>query len=85
MITILDVAIARGAHVNADGSINGSEFERLRLPIISGCRFCSETLGAYNAYPSKNGFICCGAHAEGIGFETTDEFEEFIKRLREGD
>lgn len=79
MITILDVAKARGVQESEDGSINGSEFERVGLPIMGGC-MCNTTVGCYNAYPSKTGYLGCEDCIGDQGFETVEEFEEFCKQ-----
>lgn len=73
--TISDIAIARGARV-VDGGINGSEFERVGLPMMGGCQGCGASIAAYNAYPGTNGYLvggCCRGQFD--IFETVDEFE----------
>jgi hypothetical protein len=79
-ITILQVAEARGAQRDDRGGINGAEFERVGLPIIGGCGHCGATVAAYNACPSKTGYLLCASGCiEGDGFETVEEFEAWLK------
>lgn len=52
-ITVLDLALHRGATADEDGSINGAEFERVGLPICGGCERCEASIAAYNAFPSR--------------------------------
>lgn len=37
----------------------GADFEEARLPIFGGCERCQATVGAYNAYPTKTGYLRC--------------------------
>jgi hypothetical protein len=78
-ITIYDVAEARGAIIQPDnGCIEGSEFARLRLPLLGGCCGCEASLAAYNMYPSKSGYVVCAECVGEInGFKTVAEFEAF--------
>lgn len=78
MITIMDVAIAEGAK-EVEGRINGAEFVRLGLPIMAGCEVCYANLGAYNAYPTKTGFIRCHDCVGERGFEKVEEFKAWMK------
>ncbi|MEE9386107.1 MAG: hypothetical protein V3V08_22065 [Nannocystaceae bacterium] len=76
MITILDVAKARGVHVDDDGTINGAEFERVGLPFLGGCQVCEACIAPYNAHPGRNGYLigsCCAQPDD--TFETVEEFE----------
>jgi hypothetical protein len=77
-VTVLDVALARGAN-KVDGAINGGEFARLGLPMLSGCEICHATLGPYNACPTRTGFIQCAACVAGSdqGFATVAAFEAY--------
>lgn len=74
-ITILDVAEARGVQAGPDGSISGGEFERVGLPLFGGCEGCGASIAAYNAYPSKTGYIRCGDCIGDLGFASVEEFE----------
>jgi hypothetical protein len=76
MITILDIARARGAKEDARGAINAEQIEALGLPFMGGCQVCGATLGCYNACPGRNGFLigkCC-ADAEDT-YATVDEYD----------
>lgn len=77
-VSVLDVALARGAH-EVEGRINGGEFARLGLPMLSGCQHCGATLGPYNAYPTQTGYIQCADCLEGsdLGFISIAAFEAF--------
>jgi len=78
-VSILDAAIKMGANQDEHGSINGSEFNRLGLPIMGGCLHCEATVGAYNAYPSKTGYLMCADCVGDQGFSTVEEFQAFTK------
>jgi len=84
MITILDVAIARGAKADTEGYIDGEEFARVGLSIIGGCAWCGATIAAYNALPTKLRYWGCVDCASHQGFETVAEFEEFEAECNEG-
>lgn len=58
-ITILDLALHRGAKAEPDGSINGAEFARVGLPLFGGCELCHASIAAYNACPSHSGYLRC--------------------------
>ena len=80
MITILDVAINRGIKEDERGNYPATEFDRVGLPFMGGCLYCHASIACYNSYPSKTGYILC-KHCidEESGFNTVEEFEEFIK------
>jgi hypothetical protein len=78
-ITLLHVAEARGVKADADGCVNGAEFARVGVPMIGGCESCGATVAAYNAYPSRSGFIRCEDCVGGAGFEDVAEFEDFSR------
>lgn len=59
IVTILDLALHRGVVESPEGRISGGEFERVGLPIMGGCEVCGATIGAYNAAPSKTGYLRC--------------------------
>lgn len=67
-VTILDLALHRGAHVAEDGTINGAEFEKVGLAILGGCEACGASIAAYNAFPSKSGFWRCRSCIDGDGW-----------------
>lgn len=77
-VTIYQVALARGV-TEIDGKVNGGEFDRVGLPLLSGCQHCGATLGPGNAYPTSTGFIQCGDCEEMSqqGFGTVEDFERF--------
>jgi len=78
MITILEVAKARGISEDKGGLISGAEFDRVGLPMLGGCQSCGACIGPGDAYPSRTGYLQCGdCIYEEIGFETVDEFERF--------
>lgn len=76
-VTILDVALAHGARQDAAGAISGAEFERLGLPMLGGCQGCAASIAAYNAYPSKTGYLQCKDCIGELGFATVAEFDSF--------
>ncbi len=73
-ITILELAKFRGAKEDADGGMNGGEIERVGLPFMGGCACCGACIAAYNASPSKSGYLKCTNECIGDdGFETVEE------------
>ena len=73
-ITILELAVFRGAKEDADGSMNATEIERVGLPFMGGCQRCAACIAAYNASPSKTGYLMCSKDCVGdSGYETCDE------------
>jgi hypothetical protein len=79
-ITILDVAKARLGRSPEDRSpLTGADFARVDLAILGGCAWCSETLAAYNAYPTRVGFWSCADCLGDDGFESVEAFEAFVK------
>lgn len=76
-VTILDLAKhlwakdpARGpAWVAEHESYSGADFDAVGLPIMGGCAVCEATVAAYNACPSKSGYLkCAGGCIEGDGW-----------------
>jgi hypothetical protein len=49
------------------------------LPILGGCEICEATVAAYNACPSKTGFLRCkNGCIEDEGWETVEEANRAI-------
>ena len=63
------------------GSYTLGEFDDAGLPMFGGCQVCQESLAAYNAYPSKTGFLRCRACVGDKGFKSVQEFEDFEKSV----
>jgi len=90
MITILDIAKARGAKEH-NGALHMGEFDRLGLPMFGGCQVCNASIAAYNAHPGRNGYLigsCCACPED--TYETVAEYnmaEEtaVLRRLGQGD
>lgn len=51
----------------------GADFIEAKLPIYGGCENCGATVAAYNACPSKTGFIRCTQCIGGLGWPTPEE------------
>ena len=75
MITIFDVAIARGAKADEGGGVSLGEFQRVGLAALGGCARCGESLAAYNASPSQLAVWLCRQCVGAIGFEDVAAFE----------
>ena len=74
MVTVLELAIHRGAKVAEDGSVSGAEINRVGLPVLGGCISCGATVAAYNACPSRSGYLKCSEDCiGGDGWETVEE------------
>jgi hypothetical protein len=75
-ITILQLAEHRGAKPNANGAFSADEIERVGLPFMGGCEVCGATIAAYNACPSKTGYLRCLNDCIGDnGYETCEQAE----------
>lgn len=72
MITILDVVINK---VGEKDSYTMEDFDEANVAMISGCQDCGATLGGWNAYPSKTGFIWCTDCIGDLGFDTVKAFK----------
>lgn len=73
-ITVLELAIHRGAKADAEGGMSFAEIERVGLPGIGGCEVCEATIAAYNASPCRTGYLrCTNTCVGGQGFETVEE------------
>ena len=81
MITLIDVAVGRGAQQAENGSFSGAEFDKVGLPLTGGCQACGAVIAAYNAAPTKTGWLSCAtdACAGDQGFATIAEFEAFTE------
>lgn len=72
-ITVLQLAIFRGAK-EENGSMSMGEIERVGLPAMGGCGCCGATVAAYNACPSKRGFLMCASSCiSSDGYDTVEE------------
>ena len=73
-ITVLELAIFRGAKESESGGMSGAEIERVGLPFMGGCQRCGACIAAYNASPSKTGYLMC-THGcvDDVGYETVEE------------
>jgi hypothetical protein len=91
-ISILDLTIYR---TGKDSPLNGGHFADADLPMLAGCEVCGESLGPWNAYPSKSGYIRCKAHlgdldwtdlleAHAALFESAAEDEQYSEEEDEG-
>jgi hypothetical protein len=69
-VTVLDLASHRlGYPVRA-----GGDFQRAGLPIMGGCAECGATVAAYNACPSRSGYLKCASDCIGDdGYATVEE------------
>lgn len=77
-ITILDLALYRGAR-ETDGRLDAGEIERVGLPFFGGCFVCHASIACYNAAPTTTGYLACANEcADGRGFATVEEANEFI-------
>ena len=81
-LTILELAIAFGAHADESGAVNGEELAKQGFAIFGGCARCGACLSAGNGYPARNGYWSCeGCLEESAGFETVAEFEAWGESL----
>jgi hypothetical protein len=78
-VTVYELACYRlGLHAGESG-LTGADFDRVRLPIMGGCEVCHATVAAYNACPSRTGFLRCASGCiAGEGWDTADEANRAI-------
>ena len=73
-ITVLELAIFRGAKELPNGTFTTREIERVGLPFMGGCGECGACIAAYNAAPSKLGYLMCSNGCIGSnGYATCEE------------
>lgn len=73
-VTILDLAVYRGAVADSEGRYAADELDRVGLAVSGGCVVCGATLGAGNACPSRSGYWKCLHDCIGDdGYETAEE------------
>jgi hypothetical protein len=70
-VTVLECA----EHILGREPQNGGDFEKAGLPIMGGCEVCGASIAAFNACPSKTGFLRCknGCIAD-QGYTSAEEF-----------
>lgn len=81
-ITTLDIAKAEGATADTNGAISMEQFDTRGLPMFGGCEVCGASITAYNAYPSKSGFLRCNDCIDDHGYQTVEEFRQDYARSR---
>ncbi|MFE5290179.1 hypothetical protein ACFRAQ_34870 [Nocardia sp. NPDC056611] len=59
-------------------SYSMADFNDANVPMLSGCGPCGATLGGYNAFPSRSGYIRCGDDIGDEGFATVEEFAAWM-------
>jgi hypothetical protein len=80
-ITITDLCIHRLGLPDDVDSIDGAQFAEAGLLILGGCEICHASIAAYNAYPSRTGYLRCADCIGGLGWDDVaqanrDIFEE---------
>jgi hypothetical protein len=51
----------------------GADFDEALLPMLAGCEACYESLAAWNAYPTKSGYVRCGRCIGDLGWHDAAE------------
>lgn len=71
-LTVLDIASAKlGREAR-----NGADFDEVGLPIMGGCEVCGATVAAYNACPTRTGYLrCASGCVDDLGFRTVAGFD----------
>ncbi len=73
-ITVLQLALYRGAKETETGGITLGAIEDTGLPFFGGCSVCNASIAAYNACPSRSGYLKCSSGCiGGDGFETVEQ------------
>lgn len=84
-ITVLDLAKHRGAKADEDGSFTAGEIIKTGLPFMGGCAVCGATIAAYNACPSKSGYLKCANECIGdSGWDSVEDANRDIFEQRTG-
>ncbi len=79
-VTLLQVAEARGITEGPNGGYTLGSFDRVGLPMLGGCKECGACIAAYNACPSRTGYLMCANGCIGDrGFPTVKAFEAWCK------
>jgi len=83
-ITILDLAKFRGVKESEDGSITMGAMEEVDLPFMGGCGMCGACIAAYNASPSKSGYLKCTNGCIGDdGWDSVEQADRDLKAMAE--
>jgi hypothetical protein len=57
----------------------GQDFADAGLPMLGGCELCGATIAAYNASPSRSGYLRCAEGCIGdLGFDTVEAAAYFL-------
>lgn len=72
-VTILDLAVFRGAQESESGGFTMGAIESTGLPFMGGCARCGACIAAYNACPSRCGYLMCSSGC--IGDDGWDSVE----------
>jgi hypothetical protein len=74
-ITVLDLATFR---IGRPAS-TGGDFAEAGLPLFGGCAVCGASVAAYNACPSRSGYLKCASGCIGEdGWDTVEEANRAI-------
>lgn len=80
-ITIYELAEHRlGENRESTESLNGGEICSVGLPFWGGCEVCGASIAAYNAYPSKSGYLRCSEDIWNDGWDSVEEADEAIQQ-----
>ena len=78
-ITLFDLAVHRlGLDAENTVGLKGDDFEKAGLPMFGGCFRCGATVAAYNACPTKTGYIACQGCTDGDGWLSVQEANEAL-------
>jgi hypothetical protein len=62
-VTVLDLAkevFRQNKWLQPEGGVwSMGDFNKAGLPMMGGCEVCEASIAAYNAYPSKGGYLRC--------------------------
>lgn len=57
---------------------HGGDFEEAGLPIMGGCVGCGASVAAYNAFPSRSGYLACRDCVGGAGWNDVKQADRDI-------
>lgn len=66
-----------GKVVPSEG-VTAADLAEYDIPLGGGCKACGATIAAYNACPTRSGYIACQGECARDGFRTVEEYAAFL-------
>lgn len=78
-VTVMQLA----SHRLGREATNGADYEQAGMAMLGGCELCHASIAAYNACPSKSGYLRCANGC--IGPDGWDDVEQANRDIFGGD